>query len=315
MVEQRTEQANREKALVDAFAALREGDFSQTWLARFSDLSRTGARTFAREWATLPEAVRVDTVRRLEDLSEERVELNFGRALRVALDDPSPVVRQLAISGLWEDESGEMLERLRGMLRHDVSPDVRSEAASALGRFSQNASVASHPGEVAALRDDLARAVRSDASTYAEQRRALESLGPFAADPRIIETIQDAFDSGDHGLQCSALRAMGHSRESRWLPLILNELQSDEPELRFEAAQAAGMLGLTDALPLLLEAARDEDAEVRHTAISAIGQIGGRGAVRALERLAEDAGEADLELIDAALEEVETLIEPFEHRS
>ena len=40
-------------------------------------------------------------------------------------------------------------------------------------------------------------------------------------------------------------------------------------------------------------------------AISAIGQIGGRGAVRALERLAEDAGEADLELIQAAIDDVE----------
>ena len=45
---------------------------------------------------------------------------------------------------------------------------------------------------------------------------------------------------------------------------------------------------------MLMLAARDDDAEVRHVAISAIGQIGGRGAVRALERLAADAGEADL---------------------
>jgi HEAT repeat protein len=68
-------------------------------------------------------------------------------------------------------------------------------------------------------------------------------------------------------------------------------------------------------LPLLLDAARDDDPEVRHTAINAIAQIGGRGAARALERLAEDAGEADLELIDAALEEVGTLLEPFEQSS
>jgi HEAT repeat protein len=63
---------------------------------------------------------------------------------------------------------------------------------------------------------------------------------------------------------------------------------------------------------VLLQAARDEDAEVRHTAISAIGQIGGRGAVRALERLADDAGEADLELIQAAIDDVNTLLEPLQ---
>jgi HEAT repeat protein len=66
---------------------------------------------------------------------------------------------------------------------------------------------------------------------------------------------------------------------------------------------------------VLLHAARDEDAEVRHTAIGAIGQIGGRGAVRALERLAEDAGEADLELIESAIDDVNALIEPLQPAS
>ena len=68
-------------------------------------------------------------------------------------------------------------------------------------------------------------------------------------------------------------------------------------------------------MPVLLQAARDEDAEVRHTAISAIGQVGGRGAVRALERLAEDAGEADLELIESAMDDVNALIEPLKPAS
>jgi hypothetical protein len=34
--------------------------------------------------------------------------------------------------------------------------------------------------------------------------------------------------------------------------------------------------------------------------------------VRALERLAEDAGEADLELIQAAIDDVNTLLEPLQ---
>lgn len=315
-MEQETEQGNRARALSDAFEAVRSGDLSQTWLARFSDLSRDALRTFERGWRELPEQARVDVVRGMEQLSEERVDVNFGRALRVALDDPSPVVRQVAIAGLWEDESPDMLERLQRILRDDASPDVRSEAASALGRFSQSASVATMQDEAAVtLREELVRVTLSVGSSYAEQRRALESLGPFAAEPDVAAAIEDAFDSGDHGMQCSALRAMGLSRELRWLPVILAELQSDEPELRFEAARAAGLLGSADALPLLLDAARDEDAEVRHTAINAMGQIGGRGAERALERLAEDAGEADLELIEAAMEEVGTLLEPFEQPS
>jgi HEAT repeat protein len=145
---------------------------------------------------------------------------------------------------------------------------------------------------------------------YAVQRRALESLGPYASDPDVSSLISEAFDSDDHGLQCSAMYAMGRSQDSRWLPMILAQLESEDPEIRFEAARAAGLLGSTDALPVLLQAARDDDAEVRHVAIGAIGQIGGRGAVRALERLAEDAGEADLELIQSAIDDVNTLLEP-----
>jgi HEAT repeat protein len=310
-VEQDTEQANRARSLSAALAAMREGDLSQTWLGRLSDLSRDGAKVFAREWESLPEPVRIAIVRRCDELSEERVDLNFRRALQVALADPSPVVRQIAIAGLWEDESRDQLDRLLRILRSDKSPDVRAEAASALGRFAQRAVDGSLDDEAEqSLQRELFLAASEDAP-YVLQRRALEALGSFADDAAVRKVVSEAFDSGDHGLQCSAVHAMGRSLDRRWLPTVLGELESDEPELRFEAARAAGLLGSADALPLLLEAARDDDAEVRHAAINAIGQIGGRGAVRALERLAEDAGAADLELIDAALEEVNALLEPF----
>ena len=47
------------------------------------------------------------------------------------------------------------------------------------------------------------------------------------------------------------------------------------------------------------------------TLATAIGQIGGRGAIRALERLSEDAGEADLELIESTIEDVNSMLDPF----
>jgi HEAT repeat protein len=302
--------------LAEAISAIRDGDLSLTQIARLSDLSRVNAQALAAAWDSIPESNRIDLVRRFDELSEERVELNFGRALRVALDDRSAVVRQLAVAGLWEDESSELLDRLRDMLVNDESPDVRAQAAAALERFSSMAAVGSLDEPVA---NDLRHVLRQSAidadAPYAVQRRALESLGPYAADPQISSLITEAFDSDDHGLQCSALYAMGRSQDSRWLPMILLQLESEDPEIRFEAARAAGLLGSTDALPVLMLAARDDDAEVRHVAISAIGQIGGRGAVRALERLAADAGEADLELIQSAIDDVNTLLEPLQPSS
>jgi HEAT repeat protein len=222
-------------------------------------------------------------------------------------------VRQLAVAGLWEDESSEWLDRLRKILENDDSPDVRAQAAAALERFSTKAAVGSLDEGVAVdLRDMLRRSAVDADAPYAVQRRALESLGPYAADPEIASLITEAIESDDHGLQCSALYAMGRSHDSRWLPTVLLQLESDDPEIRFEAARAAGLLGSADALPVLLQAAHDEDAEVRHVAISAISQIGGRGAVRALERLAEDAGEADFELIQSAIDDVNALLEPLQ---
>ena len=315
-MEEEDAQQQPRSALAEAISAIREGDLSQTQVARLSDLSRENTLTLARAWESIPEGNRIDLVRRFDELSEERVELNFGRALRIALDDSSPVVRQLAVAGLWEDESSELLGRLRSMLENDTSPDVRAQAAAALERFSSRAADGSLDNHVATdLREDLRRAASDSEAPYAVQRRALESLGPYAANPEISSLISDAYDSGDHGLQCSAIYAMGRSLDARWLPTILMELESEEPEIRFEAARAAGLLGAADALPVLLEAARDDDAEVRHVAIGAIAQIGGRGAVRALERLAEDAGEADIELIESALEEANTLFEPIPHSS
>ena len=297
----------------EAISAIRDGDLSQTQVARLSDLSRVNARTLAAAWNSIPEDNRVSLVRRFDELSEERVELNFGRALRIALGDRSAVVRQLAVSGLWEDESSEYLDRLRVMLENDESPDVRAQAAAALERFSSKAATGSLDETVASdLRERLRRSASDTGAPYAVQRRALEALGPYASDPEISTLIKEAFDSGDHGLQCSALYAMGRSQDSKWLTTILVQLESEDPEIRFEAARSAGLLGSSDALPVLLQAARDDDAEVRHVAISAIGQIGGKGAVRALERLAEDAGEADLELIQAAIDDVNTLLEPLQ---
>jgi hypothetical protein len=316
-VNQSQEQTDQPPAkLAEAIAAIRGGDLSQTQVARLSDLSRKNARTLGAAWESIPVSSRISLVRRFDELSEERVELNFGRALRIALDDSSAVVRQLAVAGLWEDDSTELLDRLRDILENDESPDVRAQAADALERFSSKAAVGSVDETVAStLRDALRRSATDADAPYAVQRRALESLGPYGADPEISALITEAFASEDHGLQCSALYAMGRSQDLRWLPTILPQLESDDAEIRFEAARAAGLLGSADALPVLLQAARDDDVEVRHVAINAIGQIGGRGAVRALERLAEDAGEADLELIQSAIDDVNILLEPLQPSS
>jgi HEAT repeat protein len=308
-----THEATPSQSLRRALEAFREGDVSQTQVGRLSDLSKDDAGVLADSWLTIPEEHRAALVRRCDELSEERLDVNFRRALRVALDDPSAVVRQLAVAALWEDDSSDLLGRLERFMQEDPSPDVRAEAASALERFAAKAVAGELSAEEAdVLRRSLLEAANGADVPYGVQRKALESLGPFAVEPAIAEVIDHAYEGGDHGLRCSAIYAMGRSLQRRWLNHVLAELESDDPELRFEAARAAGALESADALPLLIDAAHDDDAEVRHAAINAIGQVGGRGAIRALERLSEVAGEADLELIESTVEDVNALLDPFQ---
>lgn len=287
---------------LDAFAG---GQVRPQDVVRLSDLGRDAARRFAREWPDLPEETRAAIVREMDELSEDRVDLLFGRVLRVALDDPSPLVRQLAVAALWEDEGSDLLDRCRALLAGDTSDDVRAEAARALGRFADLAAA----GDLAAdaserLRAELVAVAADSAEPPHVRRLALESVGAFGKDPDIRTLILEAWESDDQADRGSALYAMGQSQDRSWLPTLLDELASDEAVLRYQAARALGSIGSDAAVPELLAVMDgEEDVEVRHAAIAALGAIGGRAAVRALRTLAEHAEEADEDLIAAALEE------------
>jgi len=244
------------------------------------------------------------------------VDLNFSRALRPALDDESAVVRQLAVTALWEDISTDLMDRLVKILNDDPSDDVRAEAAKALGRFADLAV----EGELDDDRADLLRDRLLDIATDPEvapviRRRATEAVGAFGKDQDVREALETAYGSEDQSMQASALFGMGRSHDVYWLDLLLGELSSAEAELRFEAARACGQLASDDAVPDLIACADDDDMEVRHAVFTALGQIGGKASIRALERFAaaaDEAGEeADAAVIADALEEANTLESPL----
>ena len=277
-----------------------------------SDLDREAADRVAREWVTLPEATREQIVRGMDGLAEDRVELSFGRVLRLALDDPSPVVRQLAVAALWEDEREDLIEPLRGLLVRDPSQDVRAEAARGLGKFARLA----EGGELSEatgrlLHEELLAVATDERQPELLRQRALEAAAVFRRDPGIRTLILDAYESDDQAWQSSALFAMAQSLDRTWLPTVLEELANADGQLRYEAARACGALGDEAAVPELLECAGDEDVEVRRAAIAALGQIGGRSAIRALQTLSTTADEADHEPIEAALEEAFATSDPF----
>src|SRR3954453_6225142 len=141
-------QPKEQPTLVDALETIGQGAFHASLFRGLSDLDRSDLVEFERQWPNFPETSRIRAIQVMDELAEENVDLNFSRALRACLDDPSPAVRQLAIDALWEDESTELVDRFLSILDFDESQDVRAAAAQALGKFADQASIGDLPPEL-----------------------------------------------------------------------------------------------------------------------------------------------------------------------
>ena len=105
--------------LAPTIDAIVEGDFSRSRLAALSDLNRSRAAYLRQHWLDIPPTERHALMLVLAELAGESVEFNFNRVFRVALEDPDPVIRQLAIGDLWEDEGEDLPSIFLNILRND----------------------------------------------------------------------------------------------------------------------------------------------------------------------------------------------------
>ncbi len=238
----------------------------------------------------------------MDTLQRANVDLLFGRAFRIALEDDDPVVRQRAITGLWEDTSSELEATLLELVQTDPSTDVRAEAGHALGRFAELAvEHGDFPGESSRLRLALMEIANDESQHELVRCQALEGLGVFGGSD-IAALIQEAFASDEPALMTAAVSAMGRSRSAAWLDSILAVLDDDDIELRQTAATACGQIGDAAAIADLATAALDPEHDVRVAALNALAAIGGKAATRVLETAANDDDYADREAASAALD-------------
>ena len=258
-------------------------------------------------WARIPTQRRVDIARAAAELTEDSVEYDFGELWYWLLDDADLRVRTQAVSGLWEDESRRVLRRFLFLLRNDPAEEVRTAVALGLSPFAYRSVL----GEVdddeleSSIEQTLLDTIADRSQPVGVRRRALEGVGYFGNDTANGH-IERAYNSQEQELRESALVAMGRSMNERWFPLIVRELASHTPALRYEAARAAGELG-EDGQPLLGKLApllNDDDTEVALAAIWAFGQIGGAAAKRALQQLRQSSDDARSQAAEEALEEL-----------
>jgi HEAT repeat protein len=247
----------------------------------------------------------------LDDLADDKIELDFRQDFQVLLDDPDSEVRLAAVDGLWEDETPTCLSRLLALLADDPAPAVRAAAAVALGRFSYLAELGKLNGDrPAQLRAGLLAAARNAGEEADVRRRAVESLGFFAGDPDVTTEIQRAY-AGTGKLPISAVYAMGRNMDPQWTPIVLRELTSPTAEMRYEAARAVGEMGDEAHVPAIVALLDDPDTEVRLAAIWALGQLGGRPAAVALIKLKSSDEPAIVEAADEALNELRYAADPL----
>lgn len=275
-------------------------------IAQLSGLAGPDLLLFRSTWEGLAVEQRRDLLQRLEELAEDSPELIFDPIFLLALGDADKDIRLGAIEGLTDNRERGTLELLLRLLSQDPEEEVRAAAAQALGTFALMAALGElRPARAEQLAGALLAAARSTKEPLEVRRRALESVAAIAG-AEVKSLIRQAYYEGEEKEKASALHAMGRSLDPEWAPLLVEELESANPEFRYEASTALGEMALEEAVEPLTRALDDEDFQVQLGAIQALGQIGGPEAKAALqgalrhedERLSEAAKEALAELVE-----------------
>lgn len=268
-----------------------------------SHLTRDEVAELSPVWLGLSAAHRRRVMRGLVESAEADIEMDYRHIGLLGLDDPDPVVRETAIDLLWEDESLELMSRLVALARQDPVREVRAAAVSALGRFILAGELGHIEQSLTLPAQDAALGLLTapDEDVYVV-RRALEAISN-CGHAIVPDAIHRAYHSGERLMRVSSLFAMGRSCDSRWADIVLEEIDSHDPEMRYEAARAAGQLELKGAVPKLAQLVLDDDREVLLAAVGALGEIGGKKAMRVLEHLLERAEEQEDEDLILAVED------------
>ena len=290
---------------LQALIASEEDTLSSVVFYGLSGLSDEDIRREQAVWDTLTPEHRSKVIRRLVDVSEANFDLDYTALGWFVLNDSVSEVREAAIELLWEDESLLLMDRLIEMAQWDDAIAVRAAAAGALGRFILMGELGELPVSETTRAQDTVVSLLSDESEVIEvRRRSLEAIANCGHEI-VSEAIDEAYHDTDVRMRASAVFAMGRTCDPRWEDVVLREIDSIEPEMRYEAARASGELEITEAVPALARLARGGDPEIREVAIWSLGEIGGSSAVKTLTRLAdeaEEAGEDDLlEIIEEAI--------------
>ncbi len=272
------------------------------YLYRLSDLSSHDANLLRKDWGHIALWRRQALMEDLEQLGISDTVLFFDEVGRLALNDSDPHVRVVAIRLLRAYELAELIPSFLEMMTKDDSPDVRAEAATALGNFV-------YLGELEELSEKALHAVEAALLYVAAgsdealvRRRALEALG-YSSRKEVAPLIQAAYTSGKEDWLVTALFAMGRTGSENWHEKVLSHLDDERPSVAIEAIAAAGELEIKQAAPRLLEMLGNDDEDIVDAAVWSLSQIGGDNVREAIEQLLDSVDEDErIEFLEDALD-------------
>jgi HEAT repeat protein len=272
-----------------------------------SEMNKAETLLFQKAWHSIAVERRREIINFLVEIAEASFEVDFGQVFRFCLGDEDERVREAAIEGLWEDDDTALINPLITLLRDDPSSSVRAGAAISLSRYVLLGELDKLKARRFALvREALLETIHSPLEDLEVRRRAIESIA-YSSEEGVLNIIETAYYDEDERMRISAVFAMGRSADPNWSHLVISELESFSPEMRYEAAMACGELELSAATPLLADLANDPDREVQEAAICALGQIGGNEARRVLYTCYEEGDQSLQEAVEEALEQLEFL--------
>lgn len=270
-----------------------------------SRMNQEALAIFKENWPAITTERRRNIMQELMEITEANFEVDFDPVFLLGLADQDAEVRATAIKSLWENERASLIRPLIHLLKNDEVAIVREAAASALGKFIYLKELEEIDwGEANLAEEALLETVSLAGEDLHVRRRAVESLG-YSSDARIPAVIESAYYHENEKMQVSAIFAMGRTADSRWLPLIIEELENPLAEMRYEAARASGELEAQRSVSHLIRMlGHDPDLEVQEMAIWALGRIGGPAAKSALEECVEGENEVLALAAEDALDEI-----------
>jgi HEAT repeat protein len=284
---------------------LQEAGPQRADLLELSNLHGKMLDQLAEAWPSFPLERRQGIIARLIEIAEADFEADFCEVFRIGLADEDPQVRASSIEGLWEVDEVTLIRPLVRALSEDPAEIVREAAATSLGRFALRAEMDQlQPRLSTMVWEALWNTVRDEGDDLHVRRRALESLAYFDR-PEVREAIGRAYEHEDDAMRISAVFAMGRSADEEWSGIVMDELSSMDPAMRYEAARACGELQIAGAVARLSRMTADTDLEVKLAAVWALGQIGGPESRRVLDICAEMGDDALRAAARSALDELD----------